>query len=71
MKSLFEKLFYSCTEAEDLIQEKALFGLSLTVRLRLFVHVVVCKFCRQYQRQSKLLEKAMRQEALALKKRAA
>jgi hypothetical protein len=59
MKALMNTLMLSCTKATGLIEKKSLDGLSGTENIRLSMHTAMCNACKQYQRQSILLNKAI------------
>lgn len=49
----------SCVKATQLIEQKSMDGLTMKDSLRLSMHVAVCSACRQYQKQSALLNDAL------------
>lgn len=59
MKALMNTLMLSCTKATGLIEKKTLEGLSFTENMRLSMHTAMCNACKQYHRQSILLNRAI------------
>lgn len=53
-------LMYSCKKATELIEIKQEKKISLTQGLRLRLHLMMCSYCKAYQKQSDLLSKALR-----------
>lgn len=53
------KMMLSCTKATELIEKNAFDGLSTTENIRLSMHTTMCYACKQYQKQSILLNKAI------------
>lgn len=52
-------LMYSCAGATALIEKKHSLKLSVTESLKLQMHLAFCKFCREYGKQSRLIEQAL------------
>ncbi len=48
---------YSCQEATELIERRAVVPLSLEQRIKLRAHISMCSACQSYERQSLLMEK--------------
>lgn len=59
MKRLMNKLFLSCIKATELIEKKHLFKLSMTEKIQLMMHKMMCDACTLYEKQSKTLGKAL------------
>ncbi|MBK8881369.1 MAG: hypothetical protein IPN67_03025 [Bacteroidales bacterium] len=59
MKKLMNKMFLSCLKATELIEKKLLFKLSLSEKIRLKMHKMMCDACTLYEKQTKILHKAM------------
>jgi predicted anti-sigma-YlaC factor YlaD len=55
-------LMLSCTKATELIEKKSIDGLSPKDSIRLSMHTAVCSACKQYERQSGLLNRALSQQ---------
>lgn len=53
----------SCKQAAQLVSESLDRPLSLRQRLALKVHLLMCRFCSRYQRQTLFIRKAMRRLA--------
>ncbi len=56
-KSNSKKLMITCKEATMLSVQKAEIKLTFQDRLRLFVHLLVCQYCRLFDKQIKLIDK--------------
>jgi hypothetical protein len=61
MKKLMNFLMLSCRKASALIDKRSLFGLSMKERLMLRVHTGMCDFCREYKKQSGMLDQFLHQ----------
>ena len=59
-------LMLSCTKATGLIEKKSIDGLSSTENLMLSMHTTMCNACKQYQKQSNLLNKAISNQLSSL-----
>jgi len=53
------KMFLSCLKATELIEKKLLFKLSLTEKIRLTMHKMMCEACTLYEKQTRILDKAL------------
>ena len=62
MKALMHTLMLSCTKATEFIEKKSIDGLSLTDNIRLSMHTALCSACKQYAKQSVLLNAALLQQ---------
>jgi len=60
--SSMKKIFLSCQKASELIEKKIIFKLSATEGIQLNLHKILCDVCRQYEKQSLLLEKWIEQK---------
>lgn len=52
-----KKLMISCKEATMLSVQKAEINLSFSDRFRLFIHLIICQYCRLFDKQSKIIDK--------------
>ena len=52
-----KKLMISCKEATMLSVQKAEINLSFSDRFRLFIHLIICQYCRLFDKQSKMIDK--------------
>lgn len=52
-------LFLSCLKATELIEKRFHFKLSLTERIQLKMHKMMCDACTKYEKQSTLIEKSI------------
>lgn len=59
MKKIMHILFLSCLKATELIEMRFHFKLSLTERIQLKMHKMMCEACTKYEKQSALLEKSI------------
>ena len=59
MEKLMRMLMISCQKAGELIEKKIDKQISLVERFELFFHTSVCNACRTYEKQSKLIQKAI------------
>ena len=53
-------LFLSCLKATELIEKKLYFKLSFKEKLQLKAHKAMCNACTNYEKQSYLMDKALR-----------
>ncbi|WP_290664587.1 hypothetical protein [Ignavibacterium sp.] len=51
-----KKLLISCKEATMLSVQKAEINLSFTDRMRLFIHLLICQYCRLFDKQIKMID---------------
>lgn len=49
----------TCKEATMLSVQKAEINLSFSDRFRLFMHLLVCQYCRLFDKQSKMIDKLL------------
>lgn len=59
MKKLMHLLFLSCLKASELIEKKIHFSLSVTEKIQLKFHKVMCDACTRYEKQSIFLERSI------------
>lgn len=59
MQAIMNTLMLSCTKATELVEKKTVDGLSVSENMMLSMHTVMCSACRQYQKQSALLNRAI------------
>lgn len=59
MKKIMQTLFLSCLKATELIEKKMYFGLSRTEKIQLSAHKKMCSACKNYEKQSQLIDKAI------------
>lgn len=59
MKKVMHILFLSCKKATELIEKKLHFRLSMTEKIQLKMHKMMCNACTQYEKQSELIEKGI------------
>jgi hypothetical protein len=52
-------LFLSCLKATELIEKKLHFKLSLTEKLQLKVHKMMCNACSNYEKQNLIIEESI------------
>ena len=62
MKAIMHTIMLSCTKATELIEKKSMDGLTLTDNIRLSMHTAMCSACKQYAKQSLLLNSAISQQ---------
>ena len=60
MKKLMHFLFLSCLKATELIEKKLHIKLSIKEKLRLKMHKSMCNACRRYDKQSKIMDNALK-----------
>ncbi len=53
-------LFLSCLKATELIEKKLHIKLSVKEKLRLKMHKSMCNACRRYDKQSKIMDTALK-----------
>lgn len=56
----------SCRKATELIEKQSLFELNTLEKTQLFFHLKVCDACKQYQKQSTIIDSIM-QDTYTLK----
>ncbi|WP_430968102.1 hypothetical protein [Spongiimicrobium sp. 2-473A-2-J] len=60
VKTLMNIMFLSCKQVTELVEKKQLVGLSTIESMRFRLHVVMCAACKSYERQSLLIEQALK-----------
>lgn len=60
MKKLMQFLFLSCFKATELIEKKLHISLSFKEHLQLKMHKTMCNACRRYDKQSKIMDEALK-----------
>lgn len=53
-------LMLSCKKATELIEKKSLFKLTLAEKVQLRMHISVCDACKDFEKQSGMLDTAIR-----------
>lgn len=53
----------SCIKATELIEKKELFGLSFVENLKLKVHLSMCSSCKEYGKQSHMIDEALKRNS--------
>jgi hypothetical protein len=61
MQRLLTILLLSCKKATELIDKKMLVKLSFRENIMLHIHKSVCVFCRQYEKQSHLIDEILKE----------
>ncbi len=57
IKKLMNNLFFSCQHATELVEKREFVSLSLMEKVRFKGHMLMCRACRSYEKQSALMEK--------------
>jgi hypothetical protein len=60
MKKIIRFLFLSCLKATELIEKKIHVRLNTQEQIRLTLHKSMCKACRLYEKQSRLIDHALK-----------
>lgn len=60
MKKLMHFLLLSCAKATELIEKKMYFKLGFKEKIQLKAHKTMCSACTLYEKQSELLDKALK-----------
>lgn len=53
-------LFLSCLKATELIEKKFHFKLTLTEKIQLELHKMMCDACKTYEKQSSIIEEGIK-----------
>lgn len=53
-------LFLSCLKATELIEKKFHFKLSVTEKIQLELHKLMCDACKTYEKQSEIIEEGIK-----------
>ncbi len=56
MKNIQNKLFLSCVIVTELIEKNKVIGLSLSEKIRMKIHLSMCKACLAYVHQSDTID---------------
>lgn len=67
LKKVMNNLILSCKTATELVEKKQVVGLSFFERIRVSSHLFVCKACRSYEKQSLMMEKAIKRMTGSIK----
>jgi hypothetical protein len=59
MKKIIQLFLLSCLKATELIEKKMNFKLTAREKLQLSMHKMVCNACRNYEKQSTIIETGM------------
>ena len=59
MKKIMTVMMLSCRKATELVEKRAVQGLTTTERIRLRVHLSMCRACSGYEHQSQVIDKAL------------
>lgn len=59
MKKIMHTLFLSCLKATELIEKNFHVKLSFTERMQLKTHKMMCDACKNYEKQSAIIEKGI------------
>lgn len=62
MKKLMNFFMLSCKKASGLIVKRESFNLTLTEKIRLHLHLLMCDACAAFSGQSKMIHQVMEQE---------
>lgn len=57
--NLMNAMMFSCAKATELMELKELVPLSLTKKIQLKMHVAMCSGCRNYMKQTKLINQLL------------
>ncbi len=60
MNRLMQKLMLSCKKATELIDKKIHSGISRDEKVKLYFHTMMCSACTNYEKQSYLIDKALK-----------
>ena len=52
-------MMLSCRKATELVEKRAVQGLTTTERIRLRVHLSMCRACSGFEHQSRVIDKAL------------
>lgn len=55
-----KKFMITCKEATMISVKKAEINVSLKNRLRLFMHLLICQYCRLFEKQNKIIDKLLK-----------
>lgn len=54
-----KKLMITCKEATMLSVQKTEINISISDKMRLFIHLLVCQYCRLFNKQNKIIDKLL------------
>lgn len=60
IQKIMHILFLSCLKATELIEKKFHFKLSVTEKIQLEVHKMMCDACKTYEKQSGIIEEKLK-----------
>jgi NCAIR mutase (PurE)-related protein len=66
MGKLFHKLFLSCKEATLYMELKESNQLNLLQNIRLTIHLIICKYCKIYNKQREIISKIFTKKSIVL-----
>lgn len=66
MNILVKRLMISCRESTLLTERKLSTGLGLWEQLKLNIHQRLCSYCKNYEDQSRLIDKVLQSEKAPL-----
>lgn len=55
-----KKLMISCKDATMITIKKAEISVPFYDRLRLFIHLIICQYCRLFEKQNKIIDKLLK-----------
>lgn len=59
-RRILSALTFPCLRITEMVEKKEVTGLSFTENVRYKLHVLLCKVCKSYLRQSHLIDKALK-----------
>jgi hypothetical protein len=59
-KNSNKKFMITCKEATMISVKKADISVPLMDRLRLFMHLLICQYCRLFEKQNKIIDKLLK-----------
>ena len=59
--SYLKKIIHNCKKATYLIDKKEMDGITLREHIELRIHLIGCSFCRIYGKQSRMINKMVRE----------
>jgi hypothetical protein len=51
------KFMISCKEATMIVVKKAEIKVTFSEKLKLFLHLIICQYCRLFEKQNKIIDK--------------
>jgi CO dehydrogenase/acetyl-CoA synthase beta subunit len=61
MQRIINSLLISCQKATELIDKKSVMKLPLRENTLLHIHTSICNACKQYEKQSKIIDELLKQ----------